>query len=226
MMFLSMRFELEILDGNKKGHRLALTNGLVLGNANGEIGLIDSEMAGHHAVASLDSKNAWNIECLAPNMLRLGFEEVQRATLIMGLIFHLGQTGFKVVAREKSSLGPWKEALKSWLDLQSAQPTQSHIVFFLKPLRLKFVQGPQYNEVYTLSYGPRLIGYNHFDIRLTDPASPTSAIRFYQVVDQIYIENLCGDKALLNGMPFDQISVKDGDLLKITTSVIELSFIS
>lgn len=220
-----MKLELEVLDGRNRGRRLTLRNGLLLGKEQGGIPFDDKEMASSHAVITFDKKNMWNIECLAPNMMRLGFEEVARAALIKGLIFHLGQTGFKVVERAPTKIDSWKNEIKTWLDEAPARPESTDIQFFLKPIRLNFIQGPQFEEFYTLSYGPRVLGYNNLDLNLKDPSSPAQVVRFFQVADQSYIESLCGDAVTINNEPFVQRPLSDGDVLRITSSVIELSFL-
>ncbi len=222
-----MRLDLEVLDGPNKGKRLLLKNGLTLGKAQ-KSGLTfenDNEMADLHAVVSFDSKKAWNIDCLSPSKIRLGFEEVERASLILGLIFHLGQTGFKVVEREQRPKGPWLTELKDWLEAYHWQQAPTEIFFFLKPVRLSFIQGPQYEEVYTLSYGPREIGFNSLDLNIKDPNTPPRVLKFFQIGDQVYIESLCGDKVTVNGSSFDQHQVSTGDIIKVSSSVIELSFL-
>lgn len=221
-----MRLELEILDGAHKGKHIVLRNGLQLGHSQGALLFDDMEMQELHAVIRIDSKKMWNIECLGEAKMRLGFEEVRQAKLILGLIFHLGQTGFKVVERQSQlPLPPWKDALADWLEGNPAQPVQSEVFFFLHPVRLFFVQGPQYEEQYILSYGPRELGYNHLDISLKDPSSPERVARFFQVGDQVYIENLCGDLALINQKNFDQHLLLSGDVLRVGSSVIELSLL-
>ena len=199
-----MRFELEILDGKNKGKRVMLRNGLILGNFQDDLSFDDSEMFDSHAIISYNLQKLWNIECLAPSKLRLGTQEVVSASLIPGLIFHLGQTGFKVVERVPTIIGHWKEALREWLETFHARPTSTEIFFFLRPIRLIFVRGPQYEEAYTLSYGPRELGYNNLDLDIKDPSSPRRVAKFFQVGDQSFIENLCGDRATMNGAAFDQ----------------------
>ncbi len=200
-----------------------LRNGLMLGKELGGLSFNDTEMFGSHAVISYGFKKSWNIECLAPAKMRLGLEEVTRATLILGLIFHLGQTGFKVVERVPRKLGPWNEELKSWLENFPARQTSTEIFFFLRPVRLSFIQGPQYEDVYTLSYGPRELGYNSLDLNIKDPSTPPRVAKFFQIGDQSYIESLCGDRATINGSTFDQHVISAGDILRVASSVIELS---
>ena len=103
--------------------------------------------------------------------------------------------------------------------------SQPKLTFFLRPIRLSFIQGPQYEEVYTLSYGPRELGFNSLDLNIKDPAAPALVAKFFQISDKTYIENLAGDKVLLNGAPFDQHLVASGDKLKVASNVIELSLL-
>lgn len=220
-----MRLELEILDGANKGKRINLRNGLIIGRYIDSMEFDDSSIAEQHAMITLDSKKSWNIECLGENKLRLGFDEVPRARMILGLIFNIGQTGFKVVQRDGREVTSWSTELKSWLENNPGPRVQSDIFFFLKPIRLSFIQGPQYEEVYTLSYGPRILGQNNLDLNIKDPTAPGEVARFFQIADKIYIENLAGDKVTLNGATFDQHVISSGDKLKVASNVIELSLL-
>ena len=220
-----MRLELEILDGANKGKRLSLRNGLVVGKSVDSLYFDDEAMGELHAIINIDSNKAWNIECLGDNKIRLGFDEVTRARLIIGLIFNLGQTGFKVVQRETKQIGSWTTEMKNWLENNPGPRFQQDMFFFLKPIRLSFIQGPQFEEVYTLSYGPRELGHNHLDLNIKDPTVPSSVAKFFQVADKTYIENLGGEKVTLNGAAFDQHLVTSGDKLKVGSNVIELSLL-
>ncbi|MCC2677880.1 MAG: hypothetical protein K0R29_456 [Pseudobdellovibrio sp.] len=220
-----MRLELEILDGVNKGKKIPLRNGLIVGKTVDSLTFDDDSMADLHAILNLDSNKRWNIECLGDNKLRLGFEEVPKARLIVGLVFNLGQTGFKVVQKEGRAIASWENEMKAWLENHPGPRVHPDMFFFLKPIRLSFIQGPQYEEVYTLSYGPREIGFNNLDLNIKDPAVPPKVAKFFQVADKVYIENLCGEKATLNGNAFDQHLVSSGDKLKVGSNVIELSLL-
>ncbi len=226
VLLFPMRYELEILDGTNKGKRLLLRNGLVLGKSQEELSFADPEMFASHAVINYSAQKSWNIECLAPSRMRLGYEEVISASLILGLVFHLGQTGFKVVERVPKILGPWKEALQAWFEAFQPRKTSTEIFFFLHPIRLIFVRGPQLEEAYTLSYGPRELGYNNLDLNIKDPSAPRRVAKFFQVGDHSIIENLCGDQVTINGLAFDRHRISKGDLLRVSSCVIELSVLS
>lgn len=220
-----MKIELEVLDGPQKGKRIPLKNGLQLGRLAGPLSFEDGQMADLHGVLSFDQKKLWYIECLAPSKLRLGFEEKDRAQLLMGLVFHLGQTGFKVVERPPLAFATWEDGVKDWLRNNPGRLVAHELFFFLNAVRLTFTQGPQFEEFYTLSYGPREIGFNNLDLNIKDPSAPPRVAKFFQIGDQVYIENLCGEKALINDKIFDQHPIASGDRLTVASNVVELSLL-
>lgn len=220
-----MRLEIEVLDGNQKGKRISLSSGLLLGRTMPTLVFADRMMSDSHGVLIMDHRNTWNFECLPPNLVRLGSGEVPRIALIPGLVFHLGQTGFKVVEKGELQNINWSDGLLSWLKDHPAESKPSDLFFFLHPLRLTFVQGPQFEEYLTIGYGPRVLGFNSLDLNLTDPSAPKTVGRFFQVGEQAYLENLCGNKALINSKSFDQHPIQDEDLLKIGSTIIELSIL-
>ncbi|MBC7464838.1 MAG: hypothetical protein H7256_02505 [Bdellovibrio sp.] len=220
-----MRLEIEVLDGNQKGKRIGLTIGLLFGRKINNLVFADKMIAEAHAVLMLDHRNSWSIECLDPNTVRIGLSELLKIALIPGLIFHFGQTGFKVVEKGELQVSNWSDGLIKWFKENPAKQKDSEIFFFLRPLRLTFVQGPQYDQFLTIAYGPRVLGYNSLDLHLSDPMAPRMVARFLQAGEQAYIENLCGNKALINSKSFDQHPIQDEDLLKIGSTIIELSIL-
>lgn len=224
LQYSVMRLEIEVLDGSQKGKRISLKNGLQIGQ-NAPYGFNDSQIATLHAVLAFDGKNTWFLECLAPLKLRLGTVEVPRAAMLPGLVFHLGQTGFKVVEKAKLAYDSWDEGMKDWLSHYPGQRMGTEFFFFPIPLRLTFIQGTQFEEFYTLSYGPRVMGYNNLDLNIKDPSTPHTAAKFFQVGTQAYVENLCGELLKLNGVNFDQHPIQDGDKLTVASSVIEVTLL-
>jgi hypothetical protein len=220
-----MRLEIEVLDGNQKGKRISLSNGLLLGRKTHDLSFADNMISPAHAILMLDFKNSWNIECLDENVVRLGLGEMKKVALLPGLVFHMGQTGFKVVEKSAPTVATWTEGLIRWLKENPAEQKSTEFFFFLHPLRLTFMQGPQYDEYLTMGYGPRVLGFNCLDLNLADSNAPKEVARFFQIGEQAYVENLCGQKALINSKSFDQHPIQDGDLLKIGSTIIELSIL-
>lgn len=220
-----MRFELEILDGINKGKTISIHNGLVLGRSGLNFSFADQMFAESHAKVFLDYKNSWNIESLDRYLIRIGSSEVTKISLLPGLIFHLGQTGFKFIEKKATLSTNWTLALQDWLKKNPGNKENTDLFFFLNPIRLTFIQGPQFGDFLTLAYGPRLLGYNCLDLNLIDPLLPREVVRFLQIGEQTYIENLCGNKALINSNSFEHHPIQEGDVLKIGSTLIELSIL-
>lgn len=220
-----MKLELEVLNGSRKGQRLSLKNGLQIGRKSEPMHWDDPEMSDVHGVFLVDHKKQWNFECLDGSVVRVGSSEVPRASLLLGLVFHIGQTGFKVVERPPLLYENWQEGVKDWLNTHSGRELYSPITFFSYMVQLAFVEGMQFGQFYTLSYGPREIGHNSLDLNIADPSAPPRVAQLFQENNDIWIENLCGPVALINGFPFEKQLVKNGDRLSITTNVIELSIL-
>lgn len=219
-----MRLEIEVLDGPQKGKKISLKNGLQMGQ-NLPHGFNDPQISLLHGVLAFDGKSTWFLECIAPLKIRLGTVEVPRAALLPGLVFHMGQTGFKVVEKAKLTYESWDEGMKDWLGHYAGKQIPSELVFFSVPLRLTFIQGAQFEEHYTLSYGPRILGYNNLDLNVKDPAAPPQIAKFFQENNQPYIENLCGEQIKLNGELFNKKALQDGDKLTVTSNVIEVNLL-
>ncbi len=220
-----MRLQLEVLDGPQKGKRVTLQKGLLLGRKTQNLDFADNMIAEQHGIVDFDNKNVWSFECLAPAKARVGSAEQQRVSLLPNLVFHLGQTGFKVVQKINQLYESWEEGLTDWLKDHPGKQKQTDFFFFLSPISLAFVQGPQFEQFVTLSYGPRILGHGSLDIHLVDPSTPKKVAQFFQVADRCYIENLCGERATINSNSFDQHPIQDGDRLKINSTIIELSLI-
>jgi hypothetical protein len=221
----SQQLALSVLDGPLKGKVFSLRKNLTLKGPQ----FSDEEMGDSHAEVFLDHNMSWNIKSLNSNKIRMGSGESDRISLILGLIFHLGQTGFKVVEKPKLNLEGWEEALTAWFEEQDWQPKQTDFFFFLYPVRMTFLSGPQSDEFFTISYGPREMGFNHFDLNIKDPTQPKKIVRFYQIGESAYVENMAGglgsDKVLVNKNRFDHHAIADGDRLQFGAHLIEFTIL-
>ena len=219
-----MPLALQVLDGPHKGQRIALRKDYVFSSDR----FNDQEMGKKHAGVSIDQSFSWNINALDDNKIRIGLSESTKISLIPGLIFHLGQTGFKVVELLSLFHGEnvdWEEPVVAWLQEQTWEQKTTEFFFYLYPVRLNFLQGPQADEFHTLSYGPRLMGHNQLDLNLTDPSLPDKLVRFYQIGETAYIENLAGDKVLVNKNNFDHHAIAEGDLLQFGHNIVAFSIL-
>jgi len=216
-----MKLALQVLDGHHKGQIITMRENYIF--SSGYFG--DPEMATVHAEIYLDSNFLWKIRALDGNKIRAGASEGVSLSLLTGLIFHMGQTGFKVIEKPKSSSPNWEESLVEFLEADSWEPILTEFFFYLYPVRLTFLSGPQTDEFYTLSYGPRNMGFNSLDLNIKDPTQPGHIAKFFQVGETAYIETLCGDKILINGKPFTQHPIESGDQVTFGANLVELSIL-
>ena len=216
-----MSLALLVLDGPQKGKELPLQKDYVFESSF----YGDEEMGTKHAAIGIDQNFSWNINVLGKEMIRVGSKETDQVSLILGLVFHLGQTGFKVIEPKPLHFEDWEDAAKSWLTEQNWQAQQTDFFFFLYPVRLTFLQGPQADEFFTISYGPRVMGFNNMDLNIKDPQQPQKLVRFYQIGDTAYVENLAGDKVLVNKLQFDHHAIADGDRLTFGMNQVELAIL-
>ncbi len=220
-----MSLALSVLDGPLKGKIISLKKDFILSASF----FSDEEMGKNHAQIILDQNMSWNINGLDENKIRIGLGESERISLILGLVFHLGQTGFKVVEKPKLQLEGWEEGLTDWMSEQHWESRQTDFFFFLYPVRMTFLSGPQSDEFFTISYGPRIMGFNNFDLNIKDPSQPKNIVRFYQIGESAYVENLIGglqtDKVLVNKNRFDHHAIADGDRLQFGAHLIEFTIL-
>ncbi len=215
-----MNLALLVLDGPLKGQLIYPHDGYVFTGSD----FSDSSMMAQHAIVCFDLKFNWNIRCLGSSTIRVGLSAQPTIALVNNLIFNIGTTGFKVVPKPGPS-GPWESELIDYLKLSSWNNTKKDFHFFHKPLRLIYTHGPQTNEIFTLSYGPRILGYNQLDLKVDEPNQPRQIAKFFQISETIYIENLSDDKVLFNNKTFLTNEITDGSILTFGTNVIKAIYI-
>ena len=226
---MNLRLSLLTLNGPQKGQRIPLFQGQVFhGSA-----FSDNDMLENHAIVNIDLSQMWSVRTDGPSgqrlnrqaKIRIGAAETEKISLIPGVIFHLGQTGFKVVEIpiDKNFNAPIESV--HWLENQNWQRKKPSVFFFLLPIRLSFIRGPQAGEHYTLSYGPRILGFNQTDLNLLEPGLPKEAIHF--TIDNLRPKIKKGSefKVLVNDEVLSEHYLNDGDMIKIGINEIEISIL-
>lgn len=214
---------LQILDGELQSTKIPLRQGYIFSGTH----FTDNQMQKQHAKVSLDSNFNWKINSLDNGMIRIGSEETKSISLIPGLVFHLGQTGFKVVERVLQEPLEWERISAEFIDNLDLQPTpQADIFFFLLPIQILFIQGPQSGTIYTLSYGPRILGSNHLDLNIKDPSQPHELLKFLQVGDKVIVQNLTAESSVLvNKNSFTQHTLSGTDRFTFGSNIIDISIL-
>ncbi len=175
----------------------------------------DPKISDSHAQIQIDHNNDWKINSLGKNKIRLKTEETTSISLFPGLIFSLGNTSFKVVNRLLPSSNSWDSISADFIDKVNIKSFFSpDFFFFLVPLQITFLQGLQSGEILTVSYGPRILGYNQLDLNINDSTLPHELLKFTQNGDQTIITNLT------NGVLF---YLKESIKFTFGTNIIEIS---
>ncbi len=228
-MKMILRLSLLILSGSQKGQNYPLYQGQVFhGSLFG-----DDDMLENHAIVNIDSSQMWSVRTEGglgqpaknPGKIRIGAVETKRIALIPGVIFHLGQTGFKVVEIPITKEFDPPKATAQWLEKQTWIQKKPSVFFYLLPLRLSFIKGPQAGDFYTMSYGPRVLGFNQTDLNLLEPGLPKEAVLFTLDNLRPKIKNVSEYPVFINNNDLQEHFVEDGDMLKIGTNEIEISIL-
>ena len=214
---------LQILDGQLQSTYLPLQQNYVFKSSH----FNDSEMQSEHAKVFLDHNFNWKISGLGGSKIRISTDERDAISLIPGLIFHIGQTGFKVAERNHPPASEWENVSADFISNMSFDATDScDLFFFLLPVQIIFTQGPQAGGIYTLSYGPRILGSNHLDLNLKDPAQPHELLRFSQVGGSVIVENLADEKSILvNKRSFKKHTLTESDRFTFGSNIMDISLL-
>ena len=135
---------LQILDGQLQSTFIPLQQNYVFSGNH----FNDTDMRLEHAKINLDHNFNWRINGLAGSKLRVSTDEMDSISLIPGLIFHIGQTGFKVVERKAIDPQIWEsESIQFISSLSLSIEPAPEAFFFLWPVQITFVQGPQAGDI-------------------------------------------------------------------------------
>lgn len=214
---------LQILDGQLQSTLIPLQQNYTFSGTYFQ----DTEMKTEHAKVLFDHNFNWKINGLGGFKIRISHDEVDSISLIPGLIFHLGQTGFKVVERAHPDASAWEQVAADFVNnLNISSEPSNEVFFFLSPVQITFLQGPQSGDIFTLSYGPRILGSNHLDLNLKDPTQPHELLRFEQVGDKVLIKNLSDEKSVLvNKNAFTEYILSGANRFTFGTNIIEISIL-
>lgn len=92
---------LEIIDGDQKGRRIPVTNGLILGRKETDVILKDSKVSARHASIEIRDHTAFLVDLGSSNLIKVTGARVRELELKDGVEFTLGRTLFRTHATNK-----------------------------------------------------------------------------------------------------------------------------
>lgn len=230
-----MALFLEITQGSQAGERILLTDGLRVGRSEGEFQIQDAKISSLHAkVEETEKGQFFLIDMGSTNGLRVAGQRVAKVALLPGVNVLLGKTTVKVVELFKDeiiepSFTPthWREVIiKEVRKGQYNNQTQTHrVAAFSKGVQLQVRTGIQLGTEWLLGFGPRDFGAQSLDFELLEPASPAIAFSLSPDGNQVRFDTKYPDLVLLNDLPLNSDTLKEGDKIRIGQTLIEFSFV-
>jgi len=232
-----MALFIEVFEGDQTGQRFRIAAGFRLGRTTGEILINDPKISSLHAQFEKDPKGQLVlVDRGSSNGLRIGGQKVQRVTMMPGVKFQAGKTLFKVVQlfgednveEQEKDPDTWRDVLKSQIPkIHSRNRTGHEEVLPLKPaLQIDFIEGIQAETSLILGYGPRKLGSDVLDIELQEPQAPAVAFEIHPDPNGIRFFTRYPKQVLLNDGSVSSDVLKDGDLIRIGSSLIKVKLLN
>ena len=95
---------------------------------------------------------------------------------------------------------------------------------FTTPVTLTFIRGLQFENSWTLGYGPRKIGAKSVDLPLLEPQAPDICFEILPTPQGVGFKTSNSGMVLLNDKSTPSATLKSGDLISIFDCLIEVSF--
>ena len=100
---------------------------------------------------------------------------------------------------------------------------QKDLVPFPQMLQLKFLRGPHIDTVWSMGYGPRIVGRGSLDFPIFDDDVPDLAFRIRSKGTDILLETPHSKLVRLNEKFVSTEELSDGDLISVGASLIQVS---
>lgn len=228
-----MALFIEVIKGTDLGLKFKASHGLKIGRSLGDVTINEPKMSGLHAqIRSTENGKLFLIDRESSNGIKVKGVKVQKLQLLPGVTFQVGSTVFLVLEGEeppeqveKIDTQDWRETLNAHiphLKLEDAKPIAA-IRCFKGPITVSFVEGFQAGQKFTLGYGPRNFGLACLGFEIIDPKSPDFAFSIVASpagTAEFWSDN--PDSVLLNGVSADREFLKNGDIIRVGSTLIEI----
>ena len=222
--------KIRILNGKLKGFEVKVQPHVVFSRDAGKkcVYVKDAAASNPHAkivqkgqlfyLQDMDSKNGTYVEGELNDLFPLKPD----------LVFHIGHTHFQVVATKKKQESTWEKNLAGELKKYSSCITDNKqkLVSFQNLLCLRFLSGVQKSEEWFIGYGPRYAGKIELDLTILDPEAPDQCFSLHPQKggEEVLFKTTCPNKVLLNQKHIIKQVLKNGDLISLAKTAIEVHF--
>jgi hypothetical protein len=235
-----MALFLEIMDGELKGTRTPVRDGLTIGRKQGLLTIRDSKLSSKHAVIQARGDGSlWIVDLGSSNAIKTAAGRVRELLLFDGVVFILGKTKFMVFDSETAAFEREDTPTpaiapiitRSWIDLvrdlaerssKEARTVKRDIAAFDPAIRLRFTRGIQAGTEWTIGYGPRVVGSASLDLTLDDVTLPDRCFRLLPQSEGVLLKTEAPDDVKLNGKYVESQFLKHGDVIDIKSTQIQI----
>ena len=215
-------YTVKALNGSLKGQIFSLKKKLLIGRNFGDIVLKESGVSEPHGeitrhaddriiLQDLDSKNGIIIEG----------QRKAKTLLETGTIFTVGKTNFQLIVI-KSPEEIWGEVLNS--KIQKVEDKPKELKAFVRPLKVHFIEGPQKDETFLLTYGPRFFGSASVDIPLLDSKVPDQAFQLIPEDGKVLFRTECPEICFREKPKGEQQALSEGEIIICGETKLRVSF--
>lgn len=232
----------EIMEGELRGDRTPVREGLVIGRQGCDLNLRDSKVSGRHAkVERRADGQLWLVDLGSSNAIRTEGGKVREILLQAGLVFNIGRVQLRVApagAQFMDSTQPEilvETPTRTWWDSvndlvsraeQDAKVAKRDVAPFASLVKLKILRGLQAGTEWTLGYGPRDVGAASIDLPLHESGLPNQCFRLIPKGEDVVIKvfESAQGRVLVNGREVENALLESGDEIDIGETQIKISF--
>lgn len=231
-----MAIYLEAIEGPYEGQTYHLRDGIEIGRVRGQILLKkDTKVSSFHAAVVKDaSGNLAIVDQGSSNGLKIDGQKLKRLVLTAGIEFYIGRTLFRVVDKSDAAVaGVDNPVEKNWEQVLAEDvPTiainrvvpKVSVKSFKFPVRLKFIEGIQADEALWLGFGPRDFGSDNMDVELRESISPANAFTIAPLAETAVLTTDFPKMVQVNDQSDIRHELKEGDLIRIGDTLIQVGF--
>ncbi len=235
-------FVLLIESGPAKGSKFEVNKRIVIGRGKADIRLTDSKVSSRHALIEQNRLGQWWLkDNNSRNGTKVNGVKIQGVELKANLTFSIGESLFKVQEIQdykaahkwsaKLSSRPkiqgWREDLTKEINkiLKNLPEGQELPLPFTKPVRLQFLQGQQMDQEWFLGYGPRYAGRDSLDLEILDASAPRNCFSITPFDKGALFKTDHPDQVLLNSKSISAERLKEGDIISVGETKLQVTFI-
>lgn len=243
-----------VLEGPQKDAELPIETGFLLGRKGGpaQIQLNDQKISAHHAqIEGSIEAGLYLVDNKSKNGIRVYGERVPRVLLVPGVKVLIGNSVLEVHSTEaapeaatqlapvptplptktsskspENDLRTWSQIIEEFSSLivDQVEETPKPLVALPIAARLAFLAGLQAETEWIVGYGPRRAGALSVDMPILEREAPEICFELIPTPQGLLFKTGHPDIVLLNDKSQGSVLLKDGDVIRIYDTKIEVGF--